>query len=202
MNPLPFIAMILISSLTLEAGELDLALKRFAELKTKSQAITKTSSEQDVISIFSEPQYKGNGGWGRFDTKVWTYLNYLDDSDYCGFTVTLDPQEGCSFSATHLTRQEIEKKPLLVTTGTVLQTYAYQREKNLRLLCDIQIKVGERDITTSVGVENLNRVKGEPKPGAKIRIEHRGIDGQFIFYSFYSLSLESIAFTNATKPAP
>jgi hypothetical protein len=200
MRYLSVIAMVLISSLTLEAGELDLALKRFAELKTKSQGITKTSSEQDVISIFGEPQHKGNGGWGRFDTKVWTYLNYLDDSHHYEFKITLDPKEGCSFSATHLTRQEIEKKPLLVTTGTVLRSYPY--EKNLRFLCDIQIKDGERESSTTVAVENLNRVKGEPKPGAKIRIEHRGIDGLFFFFGSYTLSLESITFTNATSPTP
>jgi len=202
MRYLSVIAMILISSPGLEAGELDIALKRFAELKTKSQAITKTSSEQDVISIFGEPQHKGNGGWGRFDTQVWTYLNYLDDSQYCGFTITLDPRKGCSFSATHKTRQEIAKKPLLVSSGTVLQTTAYPDDEKLGFICLVRIENGEREMTVSVIVDKLDRVTGEPKPGAKIRIEHHGTDGLFMFVGHGSLLLESITFTNAARPAP
>lgn len=171
--------MILISPLTLKAGELDIALQRFAELRTKAQAITKSSAEQDVISIFGKPQSTGNGGWGRFDTKVWTYLNYLDDSHYCGFTITLDPKQGCSFSATHQTRQEIDKKPLLVTTGKVLRTYPYTGEKNLRLLCDIQ-----------------KESRSLERRSASSSVELMG-------YSFFTVPirpLESITFTNPTSP--
>lgn len=201
MNLLVVASAVLPSPLLAESEAATASLKRFVELGKQSELITKESSEKDVASILGEPQSKGTGGWIHPEKKVWHYLDYTDDSLHRRFSVWFDPKAGCSVSEVEISRSEIEKAPLLVLTAKVIQVIPnYPEEGANGFLCSVQFKRDGREFTSGVAVATLDRVKGSPKIGATIRVEHRGPELDCIFVGPRSLYLESMAFTDDSEP--
>lgn len=197
MNMLAVVLVLLSSSLSAEPEAATASLKRFAELGRKAESITKESSEKDVVSILGEPQSKGNGGWMHPDRKVWHYLYYTDDSLHRSFAVWFDPEAGCSVSKQAISRAELEKSPLLVSTGKVIDVYRDYPEKGGEgFLCTVRFKQDAQDLTLGVAVATLDRVKGKPRIGATVRVEQRGPGPDYIFLSAHALYLESMVFTD------
>ncbi len=145
---------------------------RFAELRKQSEQITTSSSEEDVISLLGEPQCKGSGGWGHLDRKVWCYLSFTNDSLHQAFSVSFDTKTSCSVSQVEISREELKKSPLHVSTGTVLMVYRdYPTKGGEGFLCDVRFNRDVQDITIGVSVGTLDRVKGTPQVGESIRVE-------------------------------
>lgn len=195
---------VLTSALYAEPEGATASLKRFEELGKKSEAITKEASERDVALILGEPQSKGTGAWSHPERKVWHYLSYTDDALHRSFSVWFDPKTGCSLSKVAVSRAEIEKLPLRVSTGKVIHVYPdYPSKGGDGFLCDVQFHRDGRDIGIGVAVATSKRVNGRPEIGATIRVEYRGQESDTIFVGERSLYLESMVFTgNGEKSAP
>lgn len=195
---MPAVALVLLSSpLFAESEAATVFLKRFAELGKKAESITKESSEKDVVSILGEPQSKGNGGWMHLERKVWHYLDYTDESLHRSFAVWFDPEAGCSVSKQAISRAELEKSPLLVSTGRVIDFHPdYPEKGDEGFLCHVRFKHETRDFTIGLAVAALDRVKGNPKVGATVRVEHRGPGPDYIFLGAHALYLESMVFSD------
>lgn len=199
------VALVLLSSpLFAESEAATASLKRFAELGKKAESITKESSEKDVVSILGEPQSKGTGGWMHPDRKVWHYLHFTDDSLHRSFAVWFDPEAGCSVSKQAISRAELAKSQLLVSTGKVIDVYRDYPEKGGEgFYCTVRFKQEARDFTVGVAVvvATLDRVKGKPKIGATVRVEQRGPGPDYIFLDAHALYLESMVFSeNGDNP--
>jgi hypothetical protein len=129
---------------------------------------------------------------------VWSYVDYTDEEQNFSFSVIFDPKAGCSVLAQQILRTDILKYPKRVETGTVRRVNRdYPAKGGDGFLCDVQFDGGP---LIGVAVGNRTRVKGEPEPGARIRVEHYG-PADYIFLGQHSLFLESIDFTRA-NPAP
>jgi hypothetical protein len=200
------VALVLLTSpLFAESEAATAALKRFAELGKKAESITKESSEKDVVSILGEPLSKGNGGWVHPDRKVWHYLCYTDDSLHRSFAVWFDPEAGCSVSKLEISRAELAKSPLVVSTGKVIDVYPDYPEKGGEgFYCTVRFKQDARDVTLgeAVAVATLDRVKGKPKIGATVRVEQRGPGPDYIFLGAHALYLESMVFSDKGENPP
>lgn len=188
--------MILVSLLlltTVRGDEAKDATARFGSLKKLAESITAKSSKDEVISILGEPESRGIAGWKNPDTQVWKYLIFTDDSQHLRFEVSFSPKSGCSVAASHHQRKKIKKGKLRLMTGTVVTVYPYKSSgKKNGFLCSVLLADGSRETVT---VGRSDRVTGELKKGALIRVEHFGINHHYIFEGYYSLLLKSIAFS-------
>ena len=178
------------------ASDADAALNRYSALKQLAVKIKAISTPQEVRSILGDPIRKGTGGSGHLDKEVWPYLDYTDESRSFLFLVTFDPKEGCSVSASQTLRSDVMKRPKQVAIGTIRAVYRdYPTKGGDGFLCNVQFDDGP---LIGVAVSNRTRVKGEPEPGSRIRVEHYGPVGLYIFVGGNSLFLDSIEFTRAT----
>ena len=198
MKIIAFTLAVQVLPLLAEANEAAASLQRFQELSKKSELITKTSSEQDVIAILGEPQSKGTGAWAKPNRKVWHYLSYTDDAVHRSFTVSFDSKAGCFVSPIEVSREEVEKSPLVVSTGTVIDVFQNYPDKDGNgFLCHVRFNTDGREFMIGVAVATLERVTGTPEVGASIRVEHRRAEMNYIFIGLSSLNLESISFKKA-----
>jgi hypothetical protein len=173
--------------------EAKVALSVFEALSGQADSITKASSRDEVLLVLGEPKSKGAAGWNNLDTKVWTYLNFTDDSQHLSFAVHFSPKSGCSVAASHSLRKKVKKGKLRDQIGIVRNVYPnYPPGGEGGFLCHVQFDDGSLH---SVAIGRSRRVAGEPEKDAKIRIKHYGTDGHYIFVGYYSLLLESIAFS-------
>jgi hypothetical protein len=100
-----------------------------------------------------------------------------------------------------ISRPEVEKSPLVVWTGKVIQVSPnYPTESDDGFLGSVQFNHDAREVTMGVAVATLDRVKGSPKTGATIRVDHRGPELDYIFVGARSLYLESMVFTDDGEP--
>jgi hypothetical protein len=178
------------------ASDSDAASNRYFALKQLTARVKATSTPQEVWSLLGDPIHKGTGGWGHLDREVWSYLDYTDESQSFSFSVTFDPKMGCSVSASQTLRSEVMKHPKQVAMGTVRAVnWDYPTKGGNGFLCDVQFDDGP---LIGVAVSDRRRVKGEPEREARVRVEHYGPVGQYIFVGGNSLFLESMEFTRAT----
>jgi hypothetical protein len=177
------------------ASDSTAALTRNSALSRLAATLKTTSTPQEVQSVLGEPTDKHPGGWNHPDWDVWSYVDYTDEERHVSFSVIFDPKAGCSVSAEQILRTDILKYQKRVDTGTVRSVYRDDPAKGGDgFLCDVQFDGGP---LLGVAVRNRTRVKGEPEPGARIRIEHYSPAFQCIFLGRNSLFLESMDFTRA-----
>jgi hypothetical protein len=175
------------------ASDSDAALTRYSALKQLAATLKATSTPQEVRSVLGNPIRKDTGGWVHLDWEVWSYLDYTDEAQSFSFSVTFDPKAGCSVSASQTLRSDVMKYPKQVAMGTVRTVYPdYPTKGGNGFLCNVQFDDGP---LIGVAVSNRTRVKGEPEPGTRLRVEHYGPAGQYIFVGGNSLFLESMEFT-------
>jgi hypothetical protein len=194
------IMVLFVSTLYAETKVADNSLQRFEELKMKSKAITKESTEKDVESILGLPQSTGTGAWSFPERKIWHYLNYTDDSLHRSLSVWFDPKLGCSVNQVELARTDIEKLPLLVIEGKVMGGINKNPDnQNQEYILNVTFNREGKEIPIGFAFKLSDRIKGKPQDGANVRVEYRDEKMDFIFLGSRALYLESVTFTGGVE---
>jgi hypothetical protein len=160
-------------------------------LKSKSKALTRESTQKDVVAALGEPKGKGIWSWSYQNPHIWTYLEHTDDSQHLSFTVTVDPEAGCSVSPQRFLRKGLVRgKRQQTFSGIILNAVALSGGG-----FDFVVRP-DTGKTLRVVVANSARVKGRVENGSRIQVHHYGeIPGHYVFVGYYSLVLDSVVIT-------
>jgi hypothetical protein len=125
-----------VSSAVCFAGDSDVPLNRYSSLKQLAAKVTANSMPQEVRLVLGDPVRDETGGWGHLERKVWSYVDYTDESQSVSFSMTFDPKAGCSVAASRALRSDVMKNPRKVVVGTVRAVYRdYPTEGGNGFLC-------------------------------------------------------------------
>lgn len=202
MNHLIAIVTLLFSVACLN-GEEATTHERLTELKKLSAAITKETTKEQIVKLLGEPISKSTSAWTHPERELWHYYNFIDDSEYRRFTIAFNRENECEVIIDETTRAEVEKLPLIISTGKVIDTIPNNNPEkgNNSFLCHVEFDQKSGGYTIGVSSKFNHRVTGIPEAGATIRIEHRTKDMNYIFLSKQELYLHSITFTKPEKEA-
>jgi len=180
-------------------GNTNPVAQRLGEFKKLSEPFTKASTPEEVEKRLGKPLSTTSGAWSNPGREYWHYLHDTNEVRHIGFAVIFDPDSGCSVSWTEITREELRKSPLQVSSGEVIDVHrGYPSTGEPGFLCSVNFKDNERIVSRTIGVADLKRVKGIPEKGSMVRVEHHGAEANYIFTGRSALELESITFTPKT----